>query len=59
MCGWPRRRLGKSSVNFCRERTVGNGAGESRKLLSMDSSVGAILVSEPGLWSFCISAPDR
>lgn len=30
-------------MNFCRDMTVGKGAGERRKLLSMDSSVGAMV----------------
>jgi hypothetical protein len=30
-------------VNFCSDITVGSGAGDSRKLLKMDSSVGAMM----------------
>jgi hypothetical protein len=43
MCGWALKRFGKSSVNFCSDMTVGSGAGESRKLLRMDSSEGGMM----------------
>lgn len=35
-------------MNFCRDITVGKGAGERRKLLRMDSSDGAMIaIAQP------------
>lgn len=38
-------------MNFCRDSTVGSGAGESRKLLRIDSSEGAMIDSSLALFS--------